>query len=126
MSSGNGSGASLDLLKCLSLSEVIQKKQVLENGRKNLDDRQGLLERQKDDMLNINKVFRNWLTHLQKVTVFENFKESWQTRVCTTPVPRSNENKSRMRADCIYHYAVAKTFVIFQQNLSQLVQLKVD
>ncbi|CAB4007400.1 Hypothetical predicted protein [Paramuricea clavata] len=65
-SSGNGSEASLDLLKCLSLSEVIQKKKALENGRKNLDDRQGLLERQKDDMLNINKVFRNWLTHLQK------------------------------------------------------------
>jgi hypothetical protein len=80
MSSGNGSGASLDLLKCLSLSEVIQKKQVLENGRKNLDDRQGLLERQKDDMLNINKVFRNWLTHLQKVTVFECLSQT-RTRV---------------------------------------------
>ena len=58
---------SLDLLKCLSLSEVVRKKEALENEKKSLHDRQGLLEKQKDDMLNINKVFKSWLTHLQKV-----------------------------------------------------------
>ena len=69
MSSSNGTEAPPDLLKSLSLSEVIQKKDLLENEMKALDDRQGMLEKQKDDMLNINKVFRNWLTHLQKVSV---------------------------------------------------------
>jgi hypothetical protein len=69
MSSSDGSESSLGLFKSLSLSEVIQKKEAVENEKKRLDDRQGLLERQKDDMLNINKVFKNWLTHLQKVSV---------------------------------------------------------
>ena len=60
--------SSLDSMKFLSLSEVTERKQALEDETKSLEDRQGLLERQKDDMLNINKVFRNWLTHLQKVS----------------------------------------------------------
>ena len=67
MSSSNGSEVSLNLFKCLSLSEVIRKKEAMENEKTRLDDRQSLLEKQKDDMLNINKVFKSWLTHLQKV-----------------------------------------------------------
>ena len=69
MSSSKGAGSSLCVLKYLSLSGVIQQRESLGNELKDLDDRQGLLEKQKDDMLNINKVFRNWLTHLQKVSV---------------------------------------------------------
>ena len=69
-------------MKFLSLSEVTQRKEVLENETKSLEDRQGLLERQKDDMLNINKVFRNWLTHLQKVSELFEFKKPG--RHCTS------------------------------------------
>ena len=66
MSSSNGSEVSPNLFKCLSLAEVIRKREAVENETKSLDDRQSLLEKQKHDMLNINKVFKSWLTHLQK------------------------------------------------------------
>lgn len=68
MTSANIAEASLlDLLKHMSLSEVVERKKDLENEKQSLDDRQSLLEKQRDAMLNINKTFRNWLTHLQKV-----------------------------------------------------------
>ena len=56
-----------DLLKCWSLAEVEQGKVNLQRQEKILEDRKVYLEKQKDDVMNVVKVFQNWLKHLQKV-----------------------------------------------------------
>lgn len=60
---------SLDVLKCLPLSVTIQYIEALDGEKRILEDRQDVLQGQRNDMLSINKVFQGWLAHLQKVLV---------------------------------------------------------